>query len=173
MKIDIKAKITGKRIPHPFGEVVPRGEDSMLGGFDPFPKNDKISFNNIKGEAIFERDGSVSLFFGEGNSPFRFEIHVTPEEQSKSSVFFSYFGLGIRFSSFFSEKKECQFSLTKYSFFDAEVHTGIIQALKIKNGLTKNGGKLTLRFNTFFGGVLTNASIFELSIIPSGRFLLS
>ncbi len=174
MKIEIEAKITGKRIPHPFGEVVPAGEEGMFLDVDPFGKKQKIEFANIKGEANFESDGSVWLSFGDVNMPYRFEIHVTPETSlEKSNVFFSYFAPGMRFNSFFSEKKECQFSLTRYSLYDAEVHTGIFEALKIKNGLTKDGGKLTLRFNTFFGGVLTNASRFELDITPVGKFLLS
>ena len=173
MKIKIEAKILGKRIPHPFGTVVPKFEGLMSDGIDPMGNNHRLSFENIKGEAVFERDGNVSLFFGEKGDLTRCEIHLVPAEEDKYDLFFSCFSHGIRFSSFFSEKKKCQFSLTRYSFFDAEVHTGIFEALKIKNGITKDGGKLSIRFNTFFGGILTNASVVEVSIIPSGNFLLS
>ena len=174
MKIEVDVKISGKGFNHPFGSIVPVLDESAWMEDGAKAQSRRAFFEVFKGEADFKDDGSVDLLIEDENRFFRYELHVEPSsERGKENVSFSFFAPSVRLISAFAENEKCQFSLTKHSPFELAVHTGMLETLKIKNELTKNGGKLRIKFNTIFQGFITNNSMVKFEIIPKGKFLLS
>ncbi len=149
MKICVKIKITVKRMASPVlsssgtGEIEKNVYDDIWGFLTPLRENLTMNAESMV-------DGDV------------FDININGSGEA-SEVCITYHGVQSHFNGFFSKGKECQFTVITSN---GRGYTGIFQTIDVNNAMTKDGGRVSIRFKTVLSGVVTSINEMFIDVTP-------
>lgn len=150
MKVLVENKITVKRKGTPVFE----SRNSNLTG-----ENVR---ENILGVLNINR-GEIYIKMSLSDEEEVVDFFITKTSDGKNEVSITYHGQNFHFNGFFAEEKDCQFSSVSS---EGMGYMGLFKTVKVKNNITKDGGRLVIKFKTIYSGVVTALCELTLDVLP-------